>query len=187
MSTLQRGTAGCGPTEKPQYTIWCDLLKRLSEIIRYTTVCLIQQMKWLAQLKIQERGRAVALKEAAAVQQPEIKKSTKKRTHHLYTRTRVPHIDHLSKARPCVILNSSGKLVNKGVLNELSRGFSELCNAYPIHCNRSQQRTFQSFSTCGPVWLIYLLSAWSNASFQDNGQRRDFYSRVMWETEVKGQ
>lgn len=27
-------------------------------------------MKWLAQLKIQERGRAVALKEAAAVQQP---------------------------------------------------------------------------------------------------------------------
>lgn len=41
-------------------------------------------MKWLAQLKIQERGRAVALKEAAAaaVQQPE-KRHTKKKNPHI--------------------------------------------------------------------------------------------------------
>lgn len=70
-------------------SIRSDLLKRLSEIIRYTTVCLIQQMKWLAQLKIQERGRAVALKEAAAVQQPEKKPHT-----HAYTQN--PHITSTS-------------------------------------------------------------------------------------------
>lgn len=38
-------------------------------------------MKWLAQLKIQERGRAVALKEAAAVQQTEKKPHKKNPTH----------------------------------------------------------------------------------------------------------
>lgn len=44
-------------------------------------------MKWLAQLKIQERGRVVALKEAAAVQQPEkkpFKKKKKASPSHLY-------------------------------------------------------------------------------------------------------
>lgn len=58
-------------------------------------------MKWLAQLKIQERGRAVALKEAAAVQQCEKKlKKTKKnpkktKTHHLHIRMLVPHTESM--------------------------------------------------------------------------------------------
>lgn len=68
------------------------LLKRLSEITRYTTVCLIQQMKWLAQLKIQERGRAVALKEAAAVQQCQKKQ---KKKHHLHIRMLVLHMESM--------------------------------------------------------------------------------------------
>ena len=48
-------------------------------------------MKWLAQLKIQERGRAVALKEAAAVQQSEKKPHT-----HTHTHTQNPHITSTS-------------------------------------------------------------------------------------------
>lgn len=55
-------------------------------------------MKWLAQLKIQERGRVVVLKEAAAVQQPEKKKQKEKR-HLLHISTREVHTENRMSRR----------------------------------------------------------------------------------------
>lgn len=141
------------------------LLKRLSENIRYTTVCLIQQMKWLAQLKIQARGRAVALKEAAAVQQCARNQKKKK---YIYIVSTSGYLRMLYRGSTLVLSNCGEVFYcahtsrSDGCCQQSSNqwnltGIYELCNACPIRwsaCKRNPRRAHTVSHSC-LLWVSF--------------------------------